>query len=280
MTMRQRERERDRDWDRDDVRSGTRADGSSGVRESAEWRSLLLDGNAAVRLSHRIARRLPGDPRCKLCHNPFGGVAGRLYARIGCTPSALNPAFCTRCCDKLPQGGAKVDVAVLFADIRGSTSLGEHASPEEYADVLNRFYRRSTDVLIRHDAIIDKIVGDEVMALFVRGFAGDDYRRKAAEAAADLVSTLRGEPDLPVGAAVNAGLAFVGSVGSDHVVDFTAVGDTVNTAARLQGHAAAGQVVLAEDVFAEVAERYPGVAPTSVTVRGRERPVAVRVLDV
>ena len=150
--------------------------GRTDVKYSADWLELLTNGHAAVRLSHRLFRRVPGSPRCKLCHNPFGGFAGRAMAKIGCTPSRLNPNFCTRCCDKLPKGGAKVDVAVLFADIRGSTSLGEHAAPAEYADLLNRFYRTATHVLIAHDAIIDKIIGDEVMALFVQGFAGKDYR--------------------------------------------------------------------------------------------------------
>lgn len=239
---------------------------------------MLTEGYSSVKLSHRLFRHLPGDPRCKLCHNPFGGTAGKAFAKIGCTPSALNPNFCTRCCDKLPHGGAKVDVAVLFADIRGSTSLGEHASPEEYADLLNRFYRTSTRVLVGHDAIIDKIIGDEVMALFVRGFAGPNYRRQAAEAGIDLVKTLNREMDLPVGAAVNAGVAFVGSVGSDYVVDFTAVGDTVNTAARLQGHAQAGELVLSEDVYQTIGSRYTAAEPKSVNIRGRDAPVDIRVL--
>lgn len=248
--------------------------------ESADWRELLQEGNAAVRLSHRILGRVPGTPRCKLCHNPFGGFAGKAMARIGCTPSRLNPNFCTRCCDKLPKGGAKVDVAILFADIRGSTTLGEHAAPEEYADLLNRFYRTSSDVLIAHDAIIDKIIGDEVMALFVRGFAGTHYRRSAAEAGIDLVRELNDKVGLPVGAAVNAGMAFVGSVGSDYVVDFTAVGDTVNTAARLQGHAEAGELVLCEEVFGEIERHWQSAEPRHLDIRGRDAPVDVRVLTV
>jgi adenylate cyclase len=247
---------------------------------SRAWRDFLLDGDGAVRLSHRLFRWLPGDPRCKLCHNPFGGMAGKAFAIIGCTPSRVNPMFCTRCLEKLPRGGANVDIAVLFADIRGSTALGAHAPPEEYAGLLNRFYATSTRVLIAHDAIIDKVVGDEVMALFVPGFAGPDYRRVAAEAALDLVATLTHEIGLPVGAAVNAGLAFVGSVGSDYVVDLTAVGDTVNTAARLQGHADAGQVVLAEQVYRDVAHQRPNAEPTALQIRGKDAPVEVRILDV
>ncbi len=253
---------------------------ATGTADSERWRALLTEGHTGVRLSHRLFRKLPGDPRCKLCHNPFGGLAGKAFGLIGCVPSKVNPSFCTRCVEKLPRGGAKVDVAVLFADIRGSTSLGEHAGPEEYAALLNRFYATATRVLVAHDAIIDKIVGDEVMALFVPGFAGPGYRRAAAEAAVDLVGRLHTDIGLPVGAAVNAGLAFVGSVGSEYVVDITAVGDTVNTAARLQGHAAAGEVVLAEDVYAEVAGSLPAPPAEDLAIRGREAPVRARRLPV
>lgn len=261
------------DSGRDDV-----GDSGPGDDASVAWERFMNRGDAAMRLSHRLFGRIPGDPRCKLCHNPFGGLAGRAFSIIGCNPSRLNPSFCTRCLEKLPRGGAKVDVAVLFADIRGSTALGEQSRPEEFAAVLNRFYATSTRVLVAHDAIIDKIVGDEVMALFVRGFAGQHYRRAAAEAAVDLVTTMNGEGALPVGAAVNAGFAFVGSIGSDHVVDFTAVGDTVNTAARLQGHAQAGEVVLCEEVYREVADQHPDAVAHRIEIRGRDAPVDIRVL--
>jgi adenylate cyclase len=248
--------------------------------ENEAWRRLLIDGQMPVRLSHRIFRHVPGDPRCKLCHNPFGGIAGRAMKVIGCQPSRVNPSFCTRCAERLPQGGAKVDAAVLFADIRGSTGLGEHAHPDEYADLLNRFYRTATHVLVSHDAIIDKIIGDEVMALFVQGFAGRDYRRKAAEAAMELVASLNCGMRLPVGAAVNAGTSFVGSVGSEYVVDFTAVGDTVNTAARMQGYAEAGQVVLADAVYGEIEHRWPHAERRRLEIRGREAPVDASIVTV
>jgi adenylate cyclase len=250
------------------------------VEASTAWEHFVLRGDVAVRLSDRLFAWIPGSPRCKLCHNPFGGPAGKVFSLIGCNPSRLNPAFCTRCVEKLPRGGANVDVAVLFADIRGSTSLGEQKRPEEFAELLQRFYTLSTRVLVAHDAIIDKVIGDEVMALFVRGFAGAHYRRAAAEAAVDLVRTLCGEGGLPVGAAAHAGTAFVGSIGSDHLVDFTAVGDTVNTAARLQGHAAAGQVVLGEELYAEVAPRHPDATTSTLELRGRATPITVRTLTV
>jgi adenylate cyclase len=75
----------------------------------------------------------------------------------------------------LPPGGAELDIAILFADVRGSTQLGERLGPAEYASLLNRFYKAATETLIRHDAIIDKLIGDEVMALFIPGFCGPNY---------------------------------------------------------------------------------------------------------
>ena len=82
----------------------------------------------------------------------------------------------------LPPGGAELDIAILFADVRGSTQLGERLGPAEYASLLNRFYKAATETLIRHDAIIDKLIGDAVMALFIPGFCGPNYTRRAAEA--------------------------------------------------------------------------------------------------
>ena len=106
--------------------------------------------------------------------------------------------MCTACCDALPEGGATVDLAILFADVRGSTNLGERTDVREYAALLNRFYKVATNVLVRHDAIIDKLIGDEVMALFVQGIAGPDYRKKSVSAAIDLVHAVHRDV-LPIG---------------------------------------------------------------------------------
>jgi adenylate cyclase len=182
----------------------------------------------------------------------------------------------------MPQGGAEVDIAVLFADIRGSTSLGERAQSEHYAELLNRFYAAATDVLLRHDGLIDKLIGDEAMALFIPGVAGPDYRRKSVLAAMDVLRAVGyGSPEGPwlrVGIGVNAGRAYVGNVGSA-VVDFTALGDPVNVAARLQGAAAAGQAVVAESLHTELDTLLPGARRDVVEVRGREAPVAVLVAE-
>lgn len=241
---------------------------------SAQWQRILTEGHAPLVRARRVFRFVPSAPRCKMCNSPFGGVGGRIAGLAGFRPSRKNPALCSRCCDGLPPGGAEVDVAVLFADVRGSTALGRERSAAEFAEVLNRFYSVATETLVRHDAVIDKLIGDEVMAFFVPGVSGPAYRSRAAEAGLDLLRAVGyGTPEGPwlaLGVAVNAGLAYVGNVGST-VVDFTALGDCVNVAARMQEHAAAGEVLVGAGVVPE--------APTrSLRLRDVEQPVEVAVL--
>lgn len=240
-----------------------------------DWEALLVNGYEPLRLAQRIFRRLPHDPRCKLCQNPFSGMGGKLFALVGRRPSRKNPNICQYCFDHLPSGGIEIDIGVVFADVRASTTLGERTTPTNFAERLNRFYATATKVLIRHDGIIDKLIGDEVMALFIQGLAGPDYRRKTAEAAVDLASAVT---DLPVGVAANAGIAFVGNVGSDTVLDFTALGDAVNLCSRLQAHASPGEVVLAADLYPFVEPQYPDARSERVAVRGREGLIDVAVL--
>lgn len=214
-----------------------------------------------------------------MCNSPFGGLGGRLFAAAGFRRSRKNPVMCSRCCDDLPPGGAEVDVAILFADVRGSTGIGERTAPTEFADLLNRFYDVATATLVRHDAVIDKLVGDEVMALFVQGVSGPDYRRRAVEAGVDLLHAVGYGSEsgswLSLGAAVNAGVAYVGNVGSS-VVDFTALGDPVNVAARMQGSASAGELLVsvgvADDVLAERPRR-------TLELRGRDKPIEAFVVE-
>src|SRR5262249_18304036 len=143
----------------------------------------------------------------------------------------------------------------------GSTALGEKRTPAALAALMNRFYRAATEALIRYDAIIDKLIGDEVMALFIPGICGPQYRRRAAEASLALLNALGYgrsiEPWLPLGVAVNSGLAYVGNVGAESTVDFTALGDVVNTASRMQANAKIGEVILSESVYDSVADQYP-----------------------
>jgi adenylate cyclase len=246
----------------------------------AQWHKVLVTGHRPLVVSRRLWRYVPSAPRCKVCGNPFAGIGGRIARVAGFAPSRKNPNLCTRCCDALPPGGAEVDIAVLFADVRGSSALGERASASDYADLLNRFYGVATDVLMRHDGLIDKLIGDEAMGLFIPGVAGPDYRRKAVQAGLGILRGVgygsAGGPWLTVGVAVNAGEAYVGNVGTE-VVDFTALGDPVNVAARLQESAASGELVVAADVHQDLDALLPNPDRRTIHLRGRQAPTSVLV---
>jgi adenylate cyclase len=250
------------------------------VVASGPWDKVLTDGHASLVRARRLFRYLPSEPRCKVCNNPFGGLAGRVLAAAGFTPSRKNPNLCSRCCDSLPAGGCEVDIAILFADVRGSTALGRHSGATDFASLLNRFYIAATRTLLRHDAVIDKLIGDEVMAFFVRGISGPEYRSRAVQAGIDLLEAVGYGSDegpwLELGVAVNAGVAFVGNVGGS-VVDFTALGDPVNVSARMQQHAAGGELLVA----AGVADGLTAKAPRrELNLRGCGLPVDAHVLGV
>jgi class 3 adenylate cyclase len=245
------------------------------------WLKLLTHGHKPLRAAQVLFRSLPAPPRCKECYAPYRGVGGTLVGIAGFRPSRKNPNFCMRCYEGLGQGGAEVDIAVLFADMRGSTKMGERLRPAAFAELLDRFYRVATAVLVSHDAIIDKLIGDEVMALFIPGICGPHYHRRAAEAALALMRAVgygpSCEPWMPLGAAVHAGLSFVGNVGGESVSDFTALGDPVNTAARLASRAAAGEVLLSEPIFAAAAKQLPDLEQRILELPGKENPFPVRV---
>jgi adenylate cyclase len=175
----------------------------------------------------------------------------------------------------LPSGGAEIDLAVMFVDIRGSTALGEQMGPREFAGLLDQFYGIASEAVVAHKGVIDKMIGDEVMALFVPSTVGGDL----CQAAVDIVRAARGIGDgVPVGVGIHFGPAYVGKVGTENVNDFTAVGDTVNTTARLQGQAKVGEIVMSEAVYGSVSESYPEMESSTIEVKGRKQPVEIRVL--
>ena len=231
--------------------------------------------------SFRLFAMLPSAPRCAVCFVPFGGI-GRA---IGASPSRKNPKLCDSCFERAPVGGYPMDIGVLFADVRGFTTLAEHEEPEAVAALLNRFYKVATGVLVERFAIIDKLIGDEVMALFLPPFLalGDRTREVMVEAAEDLVRGVGYQPGktpwLQIGIGLHFGPAHVGNVGAGDVKDFTAIGDAVNVAARLQSKAGPGQIVVSEAVYESVSTRYPTSEMVNMEVKGREQPVAARILD-
>src|SRR5439155_23451301 len=125
---------------------------------------------------------------------------------------------------------------VLFADVRGSTALAERMLPEEFSRLMARFYGAAARVIDEWDGIVDKCVGQGAVALFIPGSAGSDHPAHAIAAARGLLQQTGNDgpdPWIAVGAGVHTGKSFVGTVGEGDARDFTALGDTVNTAARL-----------------------------------------------
>lgn len=228
-------------------------------------------------------RHLPSDPRCRLCKAPYGGVGGRVMRRFGFGPSRKNPTLCNTCFERAPMGGVDMEIGVLFADVRGFTSLAETMAPKGVAELLNRFYAEASSILSR-SAIVDKLVGDEVMALYLpQLFRGDGWEDDMLRDARDLLAAVGygsagEEPWLRLGVGLDVGRAFVGNVGSGEVKDFTAIGDVVNTTARLQSAAEAGQIVLSERLCGRLSEA-PAGATTSLTLKGKREPEQVRVVD-
>ena len=132
---------------------------------------------------------------------------------------------------KAGVGGAEVELSLLFADIRGSTGLGERLRPAEFSALLGEFYRLAANAIVGNEGVVDKFVGDEAIGLFIPGFSGADHAVKAI-AAGRAILKAAGRADaspsgaIPVGAGVHTGIAYVGSLGSsEQISDFTALGD-------------------------------------------------------
>jgi adenylate cyclase len=235
-----------------------------------------------LRRTRRLMKALPRDPRCKLCAAPFAGIGARIVGPFGFKPSRKNPKLCRACIDTGPRRGSETDAGILFADVRGFTALAERMSPGDVAGLMNRFYEVATVTLVRHDAIIDKFSGDQVMAIFLDFIVDGDPRAAMVEAAEGILGavgfgTSEG-PWLQVGVGLDYGPAYVGDVAGGDIRDFTAIGDSVNTAARLQAEAAAGQIVMSESVYEAVAASHPDATRVELELKGKSAPVAARVL--
>ena len=229
-----------------------------------------------------VMRLLPSEPRCQLCHAPYGGVGGKIMRRFGFGPSRKNPTLCNTCFEKAPMGGVEMEIGVLFADVRGFTSLAERLPPDDVARLLNRFYAMASKVLTR-SAIIDKLVGDEVMALYLPQLLGEGWEDDLVRDATDLLVAVgyrtSDAPWLSLGVGIDVGRAYVGNVGAGEVKDFTALGDVVNTASRLQSAAGAGQIVLSERLFGRLAKRPTSAIATSLEMKGKHDPEPAHVID-
>jgi adenylate cyclase len=247
------------------------------------WERMLTGNFPRLQRMRRMWGALPSPPRCKLCNAPFRGPGGVLMRAIAYGPSPLNRRLCKWCiraAHKHP-GGAEVEISVLFADVRGSTAIAERMPPEEFSRLMARFYGAAAGVIDEWDGIVDKFVGDGAVALFIPGFAGSDHAANAIAAARGLLEQTGNdgpEPWIPVGTGVHTGRSFVGTVGEGDARDFTALGDTVNTAARLTGLAGAGEILVSAESAAAGGLERDGLERRTLELRGKDQTVDAWVL--
>jgi adenylate cyclase len=224
----------------------------------------------------RVLRALPASPRCGICGAPFSGLGGRLIRPLGYRPSRKSPNLCATCVEAAPPGGMTTEAGVLFADIRGFTRLAEQRDPEEVSALLRRFYRAAERVLFP-EAIIDKLIGDEVMALYLPMYgrleeAAPVMLRHARELLGAVGYGGDGGPLAEVGIGIDYGEAFVGNVGQGSLNDFTAIGDVVNVASRLQGQARGGEIVASARLVERLEDPPPGER-IELELKGKAEPV-------
>jgi adenylate cyclase len=246
-----------------------------------DW--FMTDAFAVEKRMYRFFNLLPHDPRCKLCHVPFQGIGGMAVgAFYGRKQSSLNPNFCNICEDfarKLP-GGAEVKMSMLFADVRGSTSLSEQMTPMEFQKLINRFYVGATKAITDEDGLVEKLAGDAVAAFWGAGFAGKDYVAKTIRAAQKIQKAMGGL-NIPVGIGVHAGVAFFGAMGEENgLINVSAIGDEVNTAARIASKAAASEILLSEQALEAAGMSGGQMELRNLELKGISEQVPVRVMRV
>jgi len=243
--------------------------------ESEEWRGILTGTSPYIAKWRPRFSTLPSPPRCKVCAAPFAGP-GKVITRLtGHRLVPGNPLLCNRCFVTLGQhpGGAEVDVSVLFADIRGSTGLAEKVGAARFRHLLQSYYAKASAAIESSDGIVDKLLGDGVMALFIPVIAGENHRLRAIEAGRRVIRAVE-ESDLPrqgvrVGAGIQSGPTFVGVLGSGDKLDFSALGDVVNTAARLGAMAGPGELLVAADAWRTAGLSESGLVARMTPIAGR-----------
>ena len=251
------------------------------------WHDVLTGKTGlapASRLGRAVFRHLPSEPRCKWCYAPYGAPFGPLLGRLGYGRWDKNPTLCHACMSYMEQhqGGAEVELAVMFADLRGSTELAATMSPSAYTRLLNTYYGIAGDAIQRPGGLVDKYLGDGVLALFLPGYTAQDPAVDAVEAARRILDDVADHPDLPpdqrplpVGIGIHFGVAYVGIVGqAGKPTNFTALGDAVNVAERVSSAAAGGELIVSDTLARQLPSPLEGAESRELTLKGVAEPLA------
>src|SRR5437016_3143867 len=184
--------------------------------------------------------------------------------------------------DSFKLGGVLQSITVLFADIRGFTRISEHAAPEKIVQLLNRYFSAMTDIIFAHGGTLDKYLGDGLMALFGAPTVTPNDASNALSTAVAMQRRLiginlelreEGFPEIGIGIGLHTGEVTVGYIGSERRSEYTAIGDTVNTASRLESNAKGGQILVSEATAKAARSRYTLTPREPISVKNREQPV-------
>ena len=179
-------------------------------------------------------------------------------------------------------GGVNQTITVLFADIRGFTRISEHAKPERVVHLLNMYFSQMTEIIFSYGGTLDKYIGDGLMALFGAPTATPMDASNALNAAVDMQRRIidinvelisEGFQEIGVGIGLHTGEATVGYIGSDRRSEYTAIGDTVNLASRLESNAKGGQILLSDSTVRAATTTYELAPRDAITVKNRVQPV-------
>jgi adenylate cyclase len=256
------------------------------VAENEEiWREIFLEGNATLDRGRAFFSMLPSDPRCMFCHGPFRGPGGRLMSVIGRGQSREDPRICNTCVQhgQKHPGGTHVDIATVFADMRGSTPTAERIGDSAFQELINRFFLTSSKVLIDHGALLGRLAGDQAIGYFVPGIAGPHYAQAALDSAIELLDETghadRVGPWIPLGVGVHAGNAFVGLLGGDgRATELTALGDDINVGARLADAADVGEILVSLQLIEKTGLDTKSLEHRTLELKGKSTPVTVAVI--
>ncbi len=198
----------------------------------------------------------------------------------------MNPHICNACEQfaKDHPGSAEVELSLLFADVRGSTTLAENMGTAQFTKLIDRFYRTASEVLVESDALIDKIIGDQVAGIYVPGFVGSQHARRAVETGQKLLLATGDRRDtspwIPLGVSVHTGIAYVGSVGtSENTIDITVLGDTANTAARIASQADTGEILVSQAAYTAAGLDLDLETTRELNLKGKSHTITVYVLS-
>ena len=184
--------------------------------------------------------------------------------------------------DELNLGGTRAFITTLFADIRGYTSISERCDPETLVSVLNRYLGAAADAILDEQGTIDKFMGDAIMALFNAPVEQDDHTLRAVRAAIEMraaIKSIQGELPaelrLGIGIGIHSGEAVLGLVGTQERLEYTAIGDSVNIAKRLQENAAPGQILISTAAYRRIAESVLAQSITPIRAKGKSELIEV-----